>query len=41
VWDKVKMDFREIRWRSMHQIHLAQDGSHWMALVKTVMKLRF
>jgi hypothetical protein len=38
--DKIKMDFREIRWDGMDWIDLVQDRDQWRALVNTVMKLR-
>jgi hypothetical protein len=34
------MDFREIGWRGMNWIALAQDRDLWLALVNTVMNLR-
>jgi hypothetical protein len=36
----VKMNLREVGWRSMDWIDLAQDRDHWKALMKTVMKFR-
>jgi hypothetical protein len=39
--DKEEMDLREIGWGSMDRIDLAQDRDQWMALVNTVMNLRF
>jgi hypothetical protein len=38
--DGIKMDLREIGWRSMEWIHLAQNRDHWRALVNAVMNLR-
>jgi hypothetical protein len=38
--DNVKMDLREIGWRGMDWIDLAQDRNQWRALVNTVMNLR-
>jgi hypothetical protein len=34
------MDLREIEWKGMHWIHLAQDRDQWRALVNTVMNLQ-
>jgi len=33
------MDLREIGWKSVEWIHLAQDRDMWQALVNTVTKL--
>jgi hypothetical protein len=38
--DNIKMDLREIVFRDMDWIHLAQDKDRWRALVNTVMNLR-
>jgi hypothetical protein len=38
--DNIKMDLREIGFRDVDWIHLAQDRDRWWALVNTVMKLR-
>jgi hypothetical protein len=38
--DGVKMDFREIGWRGVEWIHLAQDRDRWRAVVNAVMDLR-
>jgi hypothetical protein len=38
--DNIKMDLREMGWRGMGWIDLAQDGDRWRALVNTVMNLR-
>jgi hypothetical protein len=38
--DNIKMDLREIGWKVVDWIHLAQDRSRWRALVNTVMNLR-
>jgi hypothetical protein len=34
------MDLREMGWRGMDWIHLAQDRGKWRALVNTIMNLR-
>jgi hypothetical protein len=34
------MYLREIGWKGVHWMHLAQDRDQWQALVKTVMKIR-
>jgi hypothetical protein len=34
------MDIRELGWRGMDWIDLAQDRDQWKALVNTVMNLR-
>jgi hypothetical protein len=37
-WEaNVRMDLREIRWRAMDWIELAEDGKQWRELVETVM----
>jgi hypothetical protein len=38
--DNIRMDFREICWKYVDWMHLAQDKDNWRALVNTVMKLR-
>jgi hypothetical protein len=38
--DGIRMDFREIGWRSVDWIQLARDRDRWQALVNTVMNLR-
>jgi hypothetical protein len=38
--DNIKMDLREIGFRDVYWIHLAQDRDRWRALVNTVMNLR-
>jgi hypothetical protein len=38
--DNIKMDLREIGFRDVDWIHLAQDGDRWRALVNTLMNLR-
>jgi hypothetical protein len=38
--DGIRMDLREIGWRSVDWIQLAQDRDRWRALVNTVMNLR-
>jgi hypothetical protein len=38
--DGIRMDCREIGWRSVDWIQLAQDRDRWRALVNTVMNLR-
>jgi len=35
------MEFREVEWRGMDWIALAQDGERWRAVVNAVMDLRF
>jgi hypothetical protein len=37
--DRIRMDLREIGWRSIEWIQLAQDKDRWQPLVNTVMKL--
>jgi 50S ribosomal subunit-associated GTPase HflX len=39
-WDDIKMDLREIGWRGMGSIDLAQDRDQWKTLVNRVMNLR-
>jgi hypothetical protein len=38
--DGIKMDLREIGWKGVQWIHLAQDSNQWQALVNTVKNLR-
>jgi hypothetical protein len=38
-WEDIKMELREIRWKGMDWMHLAQDRDQWQALVNTVMNL--
>jgi hypothetical protein len=38
--DNIRMDLREIGWKRVDWIHLAQDRDQWRALVNTVMNLR-
>jgi hypothetical protein len=37
--DKIRMDLREVKWRVMDRIYLAQDRDRWRALVNAVMNL--
>jgi hypothetical protein len=39
--DNIKMDLREIGWEGVDWIHLAEDRDHCLAVVNTVMNLRF
>jgi hypothetical protein len=40
-WENgIRIDLREIGWRSVDWIHLAQDRDRWRAVVNTVMNLR-
>jgi hypothetical protein len=40
-WEtNIRMDLREIGWRGMDWIDLAQDRDQWRALVNTVMNRR-
>jgi len=34
------MDFKEIGYKGVDWIHLAEDRDHWQALVNTLMSLR-
>jgi hypothetical protein len=38
--DKIGMDLREIGWKCVDRIHLAQDSDQWRAIVNTVMNLQ-
>jgi hypothetical protein len=35
----IRMDLREIGWKGVEWIHLAQDRDQWWALVNTVMNI--
>jgi hypothetical protein len=37
--DNIKMDLREIGYRDMDWIHLAQDGAQWRDLLNMVLNL--
>jgi hypothetical protein len=37
--DNIKMDLREIGWRGMDWIDVAQDRDQWRVFVNTVMNL--
>jgi hypothetical protein len=39
--DNIKVDLREVRWGGIDWIDLAQDRGRWLAVVYTVMNLRF
>jgi len=34
--DNIRMDLREIVWKVVDWIHLAQDGDQWQALINMV-----
>jgi hypothetical protein len=36
-WDNIRLDLREIGWKSVVWMHLAQDGVRWRAFVNSVM----
>jgi hypothetical protein len=38
--DNIRMDLREIWWKFVDCLHLAQDREKWQAVVNTVMNLR-
>jgi hypothetical protein len=38
--DSIRMDLKEIGWRGVDWMHLAQDKFQWLDLVKTVMNLQ-
>jgi hypothetical protein len=38
--DNIKMDLREIRWRNVNWIDLAQERDKWWVLMNTVINLR-
>jgi 4-hydroxyphenylpyruvate dioxygenase-like putative hemolysin len=35
------MDLRELEWKGVDFMHLAQDRNQWQALVNTIMNLGF
>jgi hypothetical protein len=37
--DGIRMDLREIGWRGVKWIHLAQDRDQWQAVMNVVMNL--
>jgi hypothetical protein len=39
-WEDIKMDLREIGWRGMNWIDLAQDRDQWRTLVDMVINFR-
>jgi len=39
-WMDIRVVLREIGWKDVNCVHLAQDRDQWPALVKTVMNLR-
>jgi hypothetical protein len=39
--DSMKMDVREIRWKGVNWIHLAQDRHQWRAVVNTAMNVPY
>jgi hypothetical protein len=36
--DNIRMDIKEVGWKVVGWIHLAQDGDQWRVLPNTVMK---
>jgi hypothetical protein len=38
--DNIRMDLREIGWKVVRWMNMAQDRDHWWTLVITVMNLR-
>jgi len=38
--DNIRMDLREIAWKDVDWMHMAQDKYQWRGLVNTVMNLR-
>jgi len=38
--DNIRMDLREIEWKDVEWMHVAQDRDQWQAFVNTVMNLR-
>jgi len=38
--DNIRMDLREMWWKGVDWIHMAQDRDQWRALVNTEMNLR-
>jgi hypothetical protein len=38
--DNIRMDLREIGWKGMDWIHLANGRDQWRALVNTIMNLQ-
>jgi hypothetical protein len=38
--DNIKMDLREVVWKALVWIHLAEDRDQWRALVNPVLNLR-
>jgi hypothetical protein len=39
-WQDIRMDIKEIGWKCLDWIHLAQGRDHWQALVNMVINLR-
>jgi hypothetical protein len=41
TWENnIRMDLREIGWKVLDWIHVAQDRDQWRAVVKTILILR-
>jgi hypothetical protein len=40
AYGNIKMDIKEVEWKDVNQINLAQDRDQWRSLVNTVMNLR-
>jgi hypothetical protein len=38
--DNIRMDLREIVWKGVNWMHLAQDRDQWRPVVNTVMNIR-
>jgi len=38
--DNIRIDIREMGWKVVDLMHLAQNRDHWQALVNTVMNLQ-
>jgi hypothetical protein len=39
-WEDIRMDLREIGWKDVDWVHMAQDRDQWQDLVNTVINLR-
>jgi hypothetical protein len=39
-WEEIRKKLREMEWKDVDWMHLAEDGDQWRAVVNTVTNLR-